>query len=83
MWHRVKAALPHRFPTALSPELGRWPIVVHAQQKFGYEKPAGLLDFGKFRVLPRRSVAYERLSPVVEAEMTSGVDRDRKEVDIE
>ncbi|GJU36461.1 nucleolar protein [Tanacetum coccineum] len=58
-------------------------IVVHAQQKFGYEKLAGLLDFGKFRVLPRHSVAYERLSPVVEAEMTSGVDRDRKEVDIE
>nr|GFB69036.1 zinc finger, PHD-type [Tanacetum cinerariifolium] len=54
-------------------------IVIHAQQKFGYEKLAGLLDFGKFRVLPRRSVAYERLSPVVEAEMTSGVDRDRKE----
>ncbi|GKE67648.1 hypothetical protein Tco_1521809, partial [Tanacetum coccineum] len=51
--------------------------------KFGYEKLAGLLDFGKFRVLPRHSVAYERLSPVVEAEMTSGVDRDRKEVDIE
>ncbi|PWA57279.1 hypothetical protein CTI12_AA411730 [Artemisia annua] len=58
-------------------------ILVHAQQKLGYEKLAGLLDFGKFRVLPRRSVAYERLSPVVEAEMTSGVDRDRKEVDIE
>nr|GEW14880.1 nucleolar protein [Tanacetum cinerariifolium] len=58
-------------------------IVVHAQQKFGYEKLAGLLDFGKFRVLPRRSVAYERLSPVVEAEMTSGVDRDRKEVEIQ
>ncbi|KAI3802683.1 hypothetical protein L1987_30824 [Smallanthus sonchifolius] len=62
-------------------------VLVHVQQKYGYEKLAQVLDFGKFRVLPWRSVAYERLPPVVaEAEMTSGVNGDgamRKEVDIE
>ncbi|KAJ0579390.1 hypothetical protein HanHA300_Chr04g0117491 [Helianthus annuus] len=63
-------------------------VFVHVQQKFGYERLAQALDFGKFRVLPRRTVAYERLPPVVaEAEMTSGVNGDggatRKEVDIE
>ncbi|KAK1436836.1 hypothetical protein QVD17_02620 [Tagetes erecta] len=62
-------------------------VFVYVQQKLGYEKLARVLDFGKFRVLPRRSVAYERLPPVVaEAEMTSGVnggDATRKEVDIE
>ncbi|KAD4585236.1 hypothetical protein E3N88_22837 [Mikania micrantha] len=62
-------------------------VLVHVQQKLGYEKLARVLDFGKFRVLPRPSVAYERLPPVVaEAEMTSGVNGDgvmRKDVDIE
>nr|XP_043635853.1 uncharacterized protein LOC122607001 [Erigeron canadensis] len=63
-------------------------FIVHLQQKFGYEKLVQILDFGKFRVLPRRSVAYERLPPVTaEAEMTSGVNGNRramrKEDDIE
>ncbi|XP_076920672.1 uncharacterized protein LOC143581872 [Bidens hawaiensis] len=62
-------------------------VLVYVQQKLGYEKLARVLDFGKFRVLPRRTVAYERLPAVVaEAEMTSGVNGDgerRKEVDIE
>lgn len=62
-------------------------VVVHVQQKFSYERLVEVLDFGKFRVLPRRTVAYERLPPVVaEAEMTSGGNGDvgtRKEVEVE
>ncbi|XP_071742538.1 uncharacterized protein [Rutidosis leptorrhynchoides] len=63
-------------------------IVVQVQQRLGYEKLVQVFDFGKFKLLPQRSVAYERLSPVVEeAEMTSGSvngsGSTRKEVDIE
>ncbi|KAL4559956.1 hypothetical protein LXL04_032102 [Taraxacum kok-saghyz] len=62
-------------------------IVVHVQQKLSYEKLVEVLAFGKFRVLPRRTAAYERLPPVVaEAEMTSGGNGDvgmRKEVEME
>lgn len=63
-------------------------IIVHVQQKLGYEKLVQIFNFGKFKGLPRRSVAYERLPPVVEeAEMTSssvnGDGSTRKEVDVE
>ncbi|CAH1442553.1 unnamed protein product [Lactuca virosa] len=55
--------------------------------QFSYERLVEVLDFGKFRVLPRRTVAYEQLPPVVaEAEMTSGGNGDvgtRKEVEVE
>ncbi|KAI3684272.1 hypothetical protein L6452_33493 [Arctium lappa] len=62
-------------------------IAVYAQQKWSYEKLGGILSFQKFSILPRRSVAYERLPPVAaEAELTSGVNggaATRKEVEIE
>ncbi|CAI9267479.1 unnamed protein product [Lactuca saligna] len=62
-------------------------VLVYVQQKFSYERLVEVLDFGKFRVLPRRTVGYERLSPVVaEAEMTSCGNGDvgtRKEVEVE
>ncbi|KAI3737601.1 hypothetical protein L2E82_27609 [Cichorium intybus] len=61
-------------------------VVVHVQQKLSYEKLVEVLAFGKFRILPRRSAAYERLPVVAEAEMTSGGNGDvgtRKEVEIE
>lgn len=62
-------------------------IAVYAQQKWGYEKLGGILSFRKFSILPRRSVAYERLPPVAaETELTSGANgggATRKEVEIE
>ncbi|KAL7619113.1 hypothetical protein Lser_V15G01318 [Lactuca serriola] len=50
-------------------------IVIYVQQKWSYEKLNRTFTLGKFRFLPRGSMAYVRLLPVeTEAEVNSGCD---------
>ncbi|KAK1578469.1 hypothetical protein Q3G72_030495 [Acer saccharum] len=50
--------------------------VVYIQQRWGYEKLNQMLTFGRYKLLPSPSRAYERLpSKYVEAELTSDVNR--------
>jgi hypothetical protein len=49
-------------------------IVVFVQQRWDYDKLCQALTFGRFRILPSRSVKYERvMSQPMESEMVSGV----------
>ncbi|KAG7600372.1 hypothetical protein ISN44_As06g044820 [Arabidopsis suecica] len=46
-------------------------VIVFVQQRWDYDKLSQALSFGRFRILPSRSVKYERV--MSEAEMVSGV----------
>ncbi|KAG2304742.1 hypothetical protein Bca4012_063798 [Brassica carinata] len=46
-------------------------VIVFVQQRWDYDKLSQALSFGRFRILPSRSVKYERVKS--ESEMVSGV----------
>ncbi|CAE5960057.1 unnamed protein product [Arabidopsis arenosa] len=46
-------------------------VIVFVQQRWDYDKLSQALSFGRFRILPSRSVKYERV--MSESEMVSGV----------
>lgn len=49
-------------------------VIVFVQQRWDYDKLSQALTFGRFRILPSRSVKYERvMSQPTESEMVSGV----------
>ncbi|CAA7013759.1 unnamed protein product [Microthlaspi erraticum] len=53
-------------------------VVVFVQQRWDYDKLSQALAFGRFRILPSRSVKYERvMSQPIESEMVSGVSNRR------
>ncbi|KAK4361962.1 hypothetical protein RND71_017203 [Anisodus tanguticus] len=57
-------------------------VVVYIQQRWNYEKLSQTLTLGKIKLLPVGSRVYERL-PSAEAELTSGVNNNVKDQDVD